>query len=108
MRTQARVRGLVAAAVALAVVVAACSSGGSEKVKAVAYPLDRRLRLNEVQVVRDMGSAAIKAEVKKNLDLARALGVTGTPTYVIGNKILSGAVGYAELKKAIEDARAKR
>ena len=68
----------------------------------------RQARLNEVQTARDMGAPALKAEIKKNLDLARALGVTGTPTYVVGNKILSGAVGYAELKKAIGEARARR
>ena len=34
-----------------------------------------------------------------------ALGLTGTPSYVIGNRIISGAAGYEELKKAVEDAR---
>lgn len=67
----------------------------------------RQARLNELQTARDMTSAAIKGEIKKNLDLARALGVTGTPTYVIGNRILSGAVGYEELKRAIAQARAR-
>ena len=68
----------------------------------------RQARLNEAETARDMTSAALKAEVKKNLDLARALGVTGTPTYVVGNKILSGAVGYAELKKAVAEARSRK
>lgn len=67
----------------------------------------RQARLNEVQTARDMTSSAIKAEVKKNLDLARALGVTGTPTYIIGNRILSGAVGYDTLRKAVAEARAQ-
>ena len=67
----------------------------------------RAAGLNEIQTARDLNSGALKAEIKKNLDVARALGVTGTPTYIIGNRILSGAVGYAELKKAIAEARAK-
>ena len=54
-----------------------------------------------------MNSSALKTEIRKNLDLARALGVTGTPTYVVGNRILSGAVGYEELKKAVAEARAR-
>ncbi len=68
----------------------------------------RQARLNEGQTARDMAAPAIRAEVRKNLDLARALGVTGTPTYVVGDRILSGAVGYEELKKAIAEARAAK
>jgi protein-disulfide isomerase len=68
----------------------------------------RQARLNEVQTARDINSSAYKAEIAKNLDLGRALGLTGTPAYVIGDRILSGAVGYEEMKKAIAEARAKR
>jgi len=68
----------------------------------------RAARLNEVQTARDMDSASLKAEIQKNLQLGRALGLTGTPAYIIGNRILSGAVGYDEMKKAIAEARARR
>jgi len=68
----------------------------------------RRARLNEAQTARDLNSGALKAEIQKNLDLGRALGLTGTPAYVIGNRILSGAVGYDEIKGAIAEARAGR
>jgi protein-disulfide isomerase len=67
----------------------------------------RTARLNEIQTARDMAAPAIQAEIKKNLDLGRALGINGTPTYVVGNRILSGAVGYEELKKAVAVARAE-
>ena len=53
------------------------------------------------------GSADIEAELKKNFQLAGALGATGTPLFVIGNRVINSAVGYDELKKAIEEARAK-
>lgn len=68
----------------------------------------RKARLDEVQTARDLTASSLKAELTKNLDLGRALGLTGTPAYVIGNRILSGAVGYDEMKKAIAEARAKR
>lgn len=68
----------------------------------------RAAGLNEARVAEDLSSKAIAAEVQKNLDLGRALGLTGTPSYVVGNRILSGAVGYDELKKAIADARAAK
>jgi protein-disulfide isomerase len=50
-------------------------------------------------------SADIEAELKKNFQLAGALGATGTPLFVIGNRVLNSAVGYDELKKAVADAR---
>ncbi|HET6941220.1 MAG TPA: DsbA family protein [Sphingomicrobium sp.] len=50
---------------------------------------------------------AIEAELKKNFNLASQLGATGTPLFVVGDRVLSGAVGYETLKKAVEDARKK-
>ncbi len=51
-------------------------------------------------------SPDIDAELKKNFELAGALGATGTPLFVIGDRVLNSAVGYDELKKAVADARA--
>ena len=51
--------------------------------------------------------AAIEAELKKNFQLASQLGATGTPLCVVGDRVLSGAVGYDALKKAVEDAQKK-
>jgi protein-disulfide isomerase len=48
-----------------------------------------------------------EAELKRNFDLAGKLGATGTPLFIIGNKVLNGAVGYDALKDAISEARAK-
>jgi protein-disulfide isomerase len=47
----------------------------------------------------------IGREIEANLALARELGMTGTPTFVVGGRILQGAVGYEALTKAIADAR---
>ncbi|HEV2079356.1 MAG TPA: DsbA family protein [Allosphingosinicella sp.] len=52
------------------------------------------------------GSPEISAEIEKNHELARAIGASGTPTFVIGNQVLRGAVGYQALKEAIGAARA--
>lgn len=53
-------------------------------------------------------NAEIDAELRNNYQLASALGATGTPLFVVGNRVLNGAVGYDQLKKAVEDARAGR
>lgn len=50
----------------------------------------------------------LQAEIEKNLGFARDLGFNGTPTFIIGDRVLQGAVGYDELKKAIAEARAKK
>jgi protein-disulfide isomerase len=52
-------------------------------------------------------SADAEAELKRNFQLAGALGATGTPLFVVGDKVMNSAVGYETLKKAIADARAK-
>jgi len=49
----------------------------------------------------------VEEELKRNFQLAGQLGGTGTPLYVVGNRVLNGAVGYDELKQAIADARKK-
>ena len=65
----------------------------------------RTAGLNELQTAKDMKGTALKAEITKNLELGRALGLTGTPSYIVGNQILSGAVGYDKLKEAVALAR---
>ncbi len=50
---------------------------------------------------------AVEAELKRNFQLAGQLGATGTPLFVIGNRVMNGAVGYDTLKDAIAAARAK-
>jgi protein-disulfide isomerase len=49
----------------------------------------------------------IEAELKRNFKLAGNLGATGTPLFIVGDKVMNGAVGYEALKKAIDEARAK-
>jgi len=50
---------------------------------------------------------AIEAELKRNFQLAGQLGATGTPLFVIGDRVMNGAVGYDALKEAIAAARRK-
>lgn len=50
---------------------------------------------------------AIEAELKRNFQIAGQLGATGTPLFIVGDRVMNSAVGYAALKKAIADARAK-
>ena len=51
---------------------------------------------------------AIDAELKANYRVAGQLGATGTPLFVVGNRVMNGAVGYDTLKQAIAAARTRR
>lgn len=43
----------------------------------------------------------VTAELAQNMQLARALGFTGTPSWVAGGEVIEGAVGYDRLKDAL-------
>jgi protein-disulfide isomerase len=48
---------------------------------------------------------AVEAELRRNFQLAGQLGATGTPLFIVGNRVMNSAVSYDVLKKAIADAR---
>ena len=49
-----------------------------------------------------------KAEIARSFELQQSLRLTGTPAFIIGDRVLSGAVGYDNLKAAIAEARARK
>lgn len=57
--------------------------------------------------VKPDGDPEIEAELKRNYQLAGQLGATGTPVFVIGDRVMNGAVGYDTLKHTIDQARKK-
>lgn len=46
-------------------------------------------------------------EIARNLAMANRLGMTGTPSWVIGDRVLSGALPLDQLKDAVASARAR-
>jgi protein-disulfide isomerase len=53
----------------------------------------------------ELSGDAVDKELAKNFQLARSIEATGTPTFVVGDRVLQGAVGYETLKQAIGEAR---
>lgn len=53
------------------------------------------------------GSQPVTQELSRNLAQAGQLGITGTPSWIVGDQLLNGAVGYDALKTAVSEARAK-
>jgi protein-disulfide isomerase len=64
--------------------------------------------LQDTAVTTSAPTDAMRAEITRNAQMARDIGATGTPTFVIGDQVLQGAVGYDALKAAIAQARAGR
>ncbi len=56
----------------------------------------------------DLPAATADRELERNFQLARNIEATGTPTFVVGDQILQGAVGYEALKDAIKEARERK
>jgi protein-disulfide isomerase len=52
-----------------------------------------------------MSAPTIEALIKKDYALADNLNISGTPSFIIADKLYPGAMTFDELKKAIADAR---
>jgi protein-disulfide isomerase len=63
--------------------------------------------LDVVKLKADMGSPEIAAILAKNVELATALDVSSTPTFVIGNEMFAGAMEASAFQKLIAKAQAK-
>jgi protein-disulfide isomerase len=94
---------------------AAAEQGRFREFHARLFALGRPTEAALAQALREAGvtnvaspSEAMRAEVTRNTEMARAVGATGTPTFVIGDQVLQGAVGYEALKAAVAQARARR
>ena len=58
-----------------------------------------RLRLDWARLRRDMDDPATQARIERNVDLARALDIQGTPALISGTTLLPGAVDLATLQR---------
>jgi protein-disulfide isomerase len=56
---------------------------------------------------RFAASPQANQEIERNLSFMHQIGFNGTPTFIIGDQILEGALGYEALQSAIEKARAR-
>lgn len=66
-----------------------------------------RLGLDYAQLTKDMADPKIAAVVDRNKALAHALGIDGTPAYIIGTQIIPGAPAAGMLETIITEERAK-
>jgi protein-disulfide isomerase len=62
--------------------------------------------LDAERLAQDMQDPAIQRAIDANYALADELGIEGTPAFVIGDQLIPGAVGEAQLRQLIDQQRA--
>jgi protein-disulfide isomerase len=77
--------------------------GQADKARALAAAKDAGFDVAKIE--KDLESDEVKASLQESFKLAQALGLNGTPSYVIGDKVIIGAVGIEALQEGINTAR---
>jgi protein-disulfide isomerase len=73
--------------------------------KTVALSAAAEQGLSAVDLELRMGDEDVAQVIQESYEIAQALGITGTPTYIIGNEIIPGAIGADDLRARIADMR---
>jgi protein-disulfide isomerase len=77
--------------------------GPADKAHAMAAAKESGLDMGRIE--KDLASPEVRATIEENFKLAEAMGMNGTPSYVIGKQVVIGAVGLENLKEKIGIAR---
>jgi protein-disulfide isomerase len=77
--------------------------GSADKARAMAVA--KEVGLDMARLEKDMASEEVKNTLAESFKIAEAMGINGTPSYVIGNEAVIGAVGLAALKEKVNMAR---
>jgi protein-disulfide isomerase len=79
--------------------------GRGQADKARAMAVAKEVGLDVARIERDLKSDEVAKTLEESMKLAEALGLNGTPSYVIGNDVVIGAVGFAALNQKVQAAR---
>ena len=77
--------------------------GAADKTRALAVA--KEVGFDMARIEKDMTSDEVKAQIEESFKLAEALGLNGTPSYVVGSDVVVGAVGLNALKEKVSSAR---
>jgi protein-disulfide isomerase len=65
----------------------------------------KEIGLDLARLQKDMEGPEVRAALAENAMLADKLGLTGTPAFVVGGEVISGAVGLEPLRQAVASVR---
>jgi protein-disulfide isomerase len=77
--------------------------GQADKARALAAA--KEVGLDTARIEKDLKSEEVAKTLEESMKLAEALGLNGTPSYVIGNDVVIGAVGLATLTQKVKAQR---
>jgi protein-disulfide isomerase len=70
--------------------------------------LAKQVGLDTDKLKADMSSDSVEEELSRNYAMAQALGIRSTPTFIVGNLLVPGAMDQAEMQKMVEQVRANQ
>jgi protein-disulfide isomerase len=73
--------------------------------EAHALAVAKEIGMDMARIQKDMKGPEVKATLEEDFKLAEALGLNGTPSYVIGSNVVVGAIGLAGLQEKVNTAR---
>jgi protein-disulfide isomerase len=77
--------------------------GHADNARALAVA--KEVGLDMARLEKDMKSPEVQTTLQHDFKLAEALGLNGTPSYVIGDNVIVGAIGLKGLQEKINTAR---
>jgi protein-disulfide isomerase len=80
-------------------------SGRGQVDRARALAAAKDVGLDMARLEKDMASDEVRATLEESFKLAEALGLNGTPSYVVGSDVVVGAVGFEKLKEKVNAVR---
>jgi protein-disulfide isomerase len=79
--------------------------GRGQADRARALAVAKEIGLDMTRLEKDIASAEARATIEESMKLAEALGLNGTPSYVVGSNVVIGAVGLPALREKVNTAR---
>jgi len=77
--------------------------GPADKAHALAAAKDAGFDMARIE--KDIASDEVRDTLRENMKVADAIGLNGTPSYIIGSDVVIGAQGYDVLKEKVDAAR---
>ena len=79
--------------------------GEARATEALAIDIAKGLGVDEAALISGMEDPAIGESIRETYELANALGISGTPSFVVGDETVFGAVGEQALMAKITNMR---
>lgn len=80
-------------------------TGRGQVTKDTALAAAKDIGLNPVEVGLAMEAVEVNSVIEKSFQIAQGLNISGTPTFIIGDEVIPGAIGLDALRQRIANMR---